>query len=404
MEQVMEGMRCVWWRRRKKCSLIASVVMLAVSIILAGQALAGETGSGSSLSALEGIKIKSLAYLDYSNGKSPLSGDRDTSYNSFAITRGYFTLEKTMNPWMAMRLTMDVHQDETGDYKVREKYFYAALMPKDLGPFTEIKSEIGLGHIPWLDFEEHINPYRCQGTMAIERAGVFNSADLGISLQGNFGKPLEGAKEKTGNSHYTGRYGSWHVGVYNGGGYHAAEVNENKVPQWRFTLRPMPDVLPGLQLSYFGVFGKGNTIADPDYSVYLGMISFEHPTVTLTAQYFQTEGNAKGAWVTGSGRELKTAGFSAFGNFRMPVADKRLSVFGRYDYFDSDKDNLVAEETAYNMVIGGFSYDMYKGNLLLVSLETTSYDRNAGAKGKTPTVNNNLGDDWKLQAVYQINF
>ena len=56
-----------------------------------------------------------------------------------------------------------------------------------------MKTEVGLGHIPWLDFEESVNPYRCQGTMAIERAGVFNSADLGVSIRGDFGGKLEDA-------------------------------------------------------------------------------------------------------------------------------------------------------------------------------------------------------------------
>lgn len=56
---------------------------------------------------------------------------------------------------------------------MRLKYLYAELRPPDAGPFTDMKSEIGMGHIPWLDFEEHINPYRCQGTMPLsEQEGL----------------------------------------------------------------------------------------------------------------------------------------------------------------------------------------------------------------------------------------
>jgi len=246
---------------------------------------------------LKGIKVGMLAYVDYSNGKEPEINDGESSFNQFRLTRGYLTVKKEILPWMHARVTIDAHQDETGDYKNRLKYFYAELRPPDWSLFTSMKSEIGLGHIPWLDFEEHINPYRCQGTMAVERAGTFNSADDGVSLRGYFGGKLEDAKEKTGSHYYDGRYGSWHFGVYNGSGYHASEENNNKVLEGRLTLRPLPDSIPGLQLSYFGIHGEGNKEAAngdyPDYNVNLGMLSYEHPWATVTAQYFQTEGNAK---------------------------------------------------------------------------------------------------------------
>jgi hypothetical protein len=152
--------------------------------------------------ALEGLSLSGLAYVDYSNGVQPEPGDGDKSYNDFTLTRGYITLQKTMLPWMSARFTLDIHKEsDTGDYNERVKYLYAELRPADIGFLTQMKSEIGLGHIPWLDFEEHINPYRCQGTMAIERAHVFNSADTGISIRGNLGGRLEDAKAKTGNSH-----------------------------------------------------------------------------------------------------------------------------------------------------------------------------------------------------------
>ncbi|MFQ6007563.1 MAG: hypothetical protein ACE5K8_01295 [Candidatus Zixiibacteriota bacterium] len=379
--------------------------LLFVVVLHGGRTWAGDDAPGSLLAALEGIKFGVLAYVDYSNGQMPLEDNAEVDFNRFTLTRGYFTVKKRMNSWLGMRATIDLHQDNTGDYKVRQKYFYAKLTPGDFGPFTDLVSEIGIGHIPWLDFEEHINPYRCQGTMAIERAGVFNSADVGVSLRGNFGTRLEAAKERTGNSHYNGRYGSWHLGVYNGGGYHASETNENKVGEARLTVRPLPDILPGLQLSYLGMFGKGNTESSPDYIVNLAMLSFEHPTVVLTAQYFQTEGNAKGQWVdSASAAVLKTRGYSAFGNIVIPGTNHRLSAFGRYDFFDSDVDNLIADRTAYSMVVAGFAYDLYKGNLILLTVEVTDYEADAAGKGKLPAPGTKLGNDRRIQAVYQIKF
>ena len=358
--------------------------------------------------ALKGLEVGMLAYIDYSNGIKPEPGDEDSSFNNFRITRGYLTVQKEILPWMRTRITIDTHQDDEGDYKERLKYLYAEFRPPDLGPLTGMKSEVGLGHIPWLDFEEHVNPYRCQGTMAIERAGVFNSADTGISLRGDFASKLEGAKEKTGSHHYDGRYGSWHLGVYNGSGYHASEKNNNKVVDGRLTLRPLPDLIPGLQLSYFGLYGEGNDKASngdyPDYEVNMGMLSYEHPWGILTAQYFRTEGNANGKWVDVDGDALDTEGYSFFGNLRLPVFDRKFSLFARYDHFNQDDDNKIGNDADYDMYMGGLAWDIYKGNMLLLSYETTNYGDDAGTKGNIPVLDNRLGDDRKVQAVWQIKF
>lgn len=374
---------------------------LMVVIILAGYVCvsAGEAQTN----PFKGSKIEVLGYFDYSNGREPLSGDDYQTFNSFSLKRGYFTFKKTDPAWIGMRVTMDIHQDDSGDYKVREKYLYAELRSEGLSLFTDWRAEIGLGHIPWLDFEEHINPYRCQGTMAIERAGVLNSADLGVSLRGNFGGKLEDAAKKTGNNHYTGKYGSWHIGVYNGSGYHASENNENKVIEGRLTVRPLPDIIPGMQFSYFGLYGKGNTEQSPDYIVNLGMLSVEHPIYTITGQFIATTGNAKGTWIDSVGEELKTQGFSVFGQVNA-FKSVGLALFGRYDNFDIDKDDLLADETAYSMIIGGVSYNLHKGNMIVFNIETTSYEKDSGGKGKLPVYDNNLGDDIKVQLVYQIKY
>jgi hypothetical protein len=358
---------------------------------------------------LKGVKVGALWYFDYSSGEVPESNDDKSNFNEFSVTRGYLTVKKELFPWFHTRITVDTHQDDTGDYKNRLKYIYAELRPPDAGPFTDMKSEIGMGHIPWLDFQEHINPYRCQGTMAIERAGVFNSADVGVSLRGYLDGKLEDAEEKTGSHYYDGRNGSWHLGIYNGSGYHASEENNNKVLEGRFTLRPLPDVIPGLQLSYFNIYGEGNDKDNPardwpDYVVNMGYLSYENPWVILTSQYFTTEGNAKGTWVDARGHALKTEGYSFFGNLKLPVLDRKLSLFGRYDHFDQDADQRSGHDAEYDMVIGGLNYDIYKHILLLLCYETTDHGRDAGKKTKIPVAGNKLGDDHKIQAVLQIKF
>lgn len=357
---------------------------------------------------LKGIKVEMLAYMDYSNGDSPEFNDSESELNKFSITRAYLTIKKEIVPWFHARATLDTHQDDTGDWKMRLKYYYAELRPPDFGFLTDMKSEVGMGHIPWLDFEEHINPYRCQGTMAIERAGTFNSADLGLSLRGYFNGKLEDAKETIGNDHYNGRWGSWHLGVYNGSGYHVSEDNTSKVIEGRITLRPLPDIIPGFQLSYFGLNGEGNKRNSgnyADYEVHLGMVSYQNPWVILTGQYFATEGNAKGSWVDAQGDALDTEGYSVFGSVKLPVIEKRLSIFARYDHFDQDDDARIGSDAEYDMFVGGLAFDIYKGNLFILAYETTDYDDDAAKKGNVPDpANRNLGDDEKIQAVLQIKF
>ncbi|NDY42978.1 hypothetical protein G3N55_09010 [Dissulfurirhabdus thermomarina] len=392
--------------------LLQTLVKKGVLTPEEARAIAKENGREAGLPpALQGLSIGLLGYLDYSIGKSPKAGGEE-SFDRFTLGRGYLTVKKRITPWLSARITSDITRKADGDWEFRLKYLYAEFRPGDLGFLTDMKAEFGQGHNPWLDFEEHVNPYRCQGTMAIERAGVFNSADLGVSLRGNIGGKLPDAKEKTGNHHYDGLYGSWQVGVYNGGGYHADEANQNKAVEVRLTARPLPWLLPGFQLSYLGMFGEGNKDYNgdkPDYMVNLGMLSYEHPLFIFTAQYFQTTGNAAGSWVKTDALgnlvdELQTQGYSFFGRVRLPFVTNRLSLFGRYDHFDQDNDDDIAKDTAYDLYIVGLSFDVAKGNLLVLDYETTNYDDDTGLKHKLPATGTKLGDDYKVQLVYQLAF
>ncbi|RLA90427.1 MAG: hypothetical protein DRG58_02330 [Deltaproteobacteria bacterium] len=390
--------------------------------------------------ALKDLQIKFLGYVDYSLGERPIRDNtgrykgQQNSYNQFDLTRAYITIQKKITPWMSARATLDRHRPGGNDYEVRFKYYYAELRPPNLGFLTDMKSEIGMGHMPWLDFEEHINPYRCQGTMAIERAGIFNSADLGVSLRGYFGGRLPESKVVIGDSHYDGLYGSWHIGVYNGASYHNRENNDNKVVEYRVTLRPLPYYrwLAGLQLSYFGLYGKGNdsintyaTLANvaplstnnnyfADWVTHLVMLSYQNPWVIFTGQYYAAKGGQEGRRVDPTGSALWGHGFSFFGNVRFPWWERRLNLFARFDYYDADKDNEYYPSAMYHKYIAGLAYELYKKNLLLLVFETTNYGRNIhdwpGWNGtrsyltRPDRFNTGLDDDTRFQMVYQIYF
>ena len=181
------------------------------------------------------------------------------SFNEWTLDRGYIDIQKQITPWFAARFTPDITRTSNGDIEMRIKYLYGKFSPPDLkGILAKNYIEVGQIHVPWLDFEESINPYRCQGTMFLERNNILNSADLGIGLFGYLGGEMPEEYKKTVNGSYAGRYGSYALGVYNGAGYHAADNNKNKGFEARLTLRPLPDFLPGLQLSYANIIGKAN--------------------------------------------------------------------------------------------------------------------------------------------------
>jgi hypothetical protein len=313
-----------------------------------------------------------------------------------------------------------------------------------------MKTETGLGHISWLDFEESIWPYRCQGTMPIERAGMLNSADLGFSIRGNFGGKLAHAKELVGSDHYDGRYGSWHIRVYNGTGYHAAEFNYNKPVEYRFTLRPLPNYLPGFQATYFGLYGKSNSVNhtasaplgaaffnySPDWIINMGYLSYQHPRFLLSAQMISAKGNQSGNWTTvpnipgrpigGRADSLWTRLYAVYGDVKLPLAISLpfwqsdhtypLHAFIRTDWFNADQDQVVSRDAKYTKFIAGLAYHVYKNNLLLLDYERTWYGRDYGINGGTGyngtgsrvcnvTTNGlNLGTDQRVQMVFQISY
>ena len=383
--------------------------------------------------ALKGVKLGTLTYVDLSWGRE---GGEDKS--AFEITRGYFNFKKEITPWLSFRLTPDVHRESGGDLNVRVKYAYAQVKLPALGPLTDLKSEIGQGHFPWLDFQEHLNPYRCQGTMPRERAGTFNSADVGVGVMGYLGGrlPREYVRELTRHyplfDHYVGKYGSFHFGIYNGAGYHAKEHNSNKALEGRITLRPFggtDSYLRGLQLSYFFIRGEGNEKAGeilgprltdpsrrdeyPEYDVDLFMVSFQHPWFVVTAEYSTSSGNNAGKWVRPDGRALDTELWSVFGDVTLPILKERLHLFARYDWFDPDRDDVWTGgvgDDEYRLYMFGLAYQLYHKNLLVLDAEWTDYEKNnAGGRwgkagGGLPRLGANPKDDFRLQAVWQVSF
>jgi hypothetical protein len=356
-------------------------VLLTITVVASGLFAADDKDVSDLVKNLKGIKFEGLLHLTYQAGQTS-SG---SNYNGFLVKRSYLTVKKTVNSWLSARVTLDSYQDNTGDMKVRVKYAYGDIMLPSAGLITNFHTEVGLAHTTWLDFEESINRYRLQDKMFIERVGVLSSADFGLMLTGNFAGEVDKNYQSTVNKKNAGKYGSFAVGVYNGGGYNYPENNQNKVVQARITLRPMPNPLPGLQLSGQYITGKGNQggmaeSALPKWETVNGMLSYEQQYVTLTGQYVTGKGNYRGTWAD----SVTYSGYSVFAEGKLGA---HWRVIGRYDHFDPNTD---VDDNGYNIVIAGAGYDFGGGNMVLFDYDVKSYE----AAG--------VDNDTRFQATLQL--
>ncbi len=347
------------------------------------------------------FKPSTVWYLQYRAGGSLEGHGNDaTKYNRFFVGRGYVTLKFKPNKWFEARVTMDTHQDDEGDFKIRLKYLYAKFkIPMETRIVTEPFVEFGIAHIPWLDYEEHINYYRAQGVMFAEKNKLHNSADLGLTVGTLFGKKLPKKVAKKMHDKYPGSWGSAAVGVYNGTGYHDIESNENKLIEGRVSIRPGGIYFPYIQLSYFFTYGKSarnlvieddpDTLPDesaeyrhPWWQNNIAMLSFAHQYAVVTAQYIFGKGTQKGAqsnWLYQPGEDAqrtpgtakKYRGASVFAELRMPWI--KSSVWGRYDWFDGP---YSGGTQPYHRFFAAYAFHFWgrNKNFLMLDFEYVKFD------------------------------
>lgn len=316
----------------------------------------------------DGFALKGQWFLSYEAGKL-----NDSDFNQFLLKRGYITIEKAFNSSISGRITPDITVDREGDgegdIELRLKYCYLKYKFPEIAFLTGCFIEFGLVHRPWLDFEEHINEYRVQGTMFLERNTILNSADYGATLVSHFGGEMDGDYKQNVSDAYPGKYGSIAIGIYNGGGYHAIEKNLDKTVEWRLTIRPLVQYFPGLQFTYVGANGKGNIERPPDWNFHSAYVSWEHQKFVFTGMYFSGNGNSYGSAIDAVGNSLTQNGYSLFGELKF--LSQKLSIMGRYDYFNSEirLKNIFNERyivgAAYHFLNGCkilLDYDMLETN------------------------------------------
>lgn len=284
-------------------------------------------------------------------------------FNKYGLKRGYFTIKTRLNDIFSTRYTQDITLDQeggdAGNVETRLKYLYIKAKMNQFKLLGKSYFEFGLVHRPWLDFDGGINAYRVQGKMFAERHGVVNSADFGITYTGLLGDEINPRYQEKVSDEYPGKYGSFAIGIYNGGGYHAIEQNNNKTIEGRLTIRPFYQLLPGLQLSYSGAYGKANLPGNQaDFVMNLFYISYESPIIVTTAQYYTGTGDYEGNYVDNNYNSKENHGYSFFSEIMIP--NTNFALMGRYDNFTSTHNDINRE-----IIIGGIAYKFLDNKVLL---------------------------------------
>lgn len=351
---------------------IAVILLLSPSFILAQQNTALDK---------KGINIANIVemsgnwFVAYRDGVAQTQADQDAlavnnHESAFVLKRSYITLKKDLDAVFSVRYTMDLTIDrdgeDAGNIETRLKYLYIKTKPKiNSKVFTGLWIQVGMVHTPWLDYEQKINTYRVQDNMFIERNKIFNSADFGITINGNIGPKMDDAFLKKVKSPLTGKYLSYAFGLYNGGGYSGAEKNNNKLIAGRLSYRPFPLKIPELQISGYFNTGKGNSAESPDFNQILGFIAYTGQQLTLTAQTHKGEGDFRATYTdeNNPGIALKNNGHSFFGEYK--IKKSPFAIWGRHDYFNV---NDVTDDIT-KRYIGGLTYKINNYLRMVLNVE-----------------------------------
>ena len=374
-----------------KC--IEVIVLLMVLLVpLNGRAQSsGDTGSGTNVTQfMRGVEMSGNWFISFRDGYEQIQADDENipdeyiHSSEFILKRSYFTLKKKLNDTYSVRYTQDLTVDreggDAGNVETRLKYLYVKAQPEiNSEIITGFWTEVGMVHRPWLDYEQKINSYRVQDNMAIERARLFNSADFGVVIGGNIGPAMDREFLSKVNASMPGKYFTYVIGIYNGGGYSGAETNTNKVIDGRISVRPLAESVPEIQLSTYVNFGKGNSAASPDFNQWLGFIAYTGKHLTFTSQVHSGVGDFRAQYVdiNDPSKALKNSGYSFFSEYKIPKT--QFAVWGRYDHFELEN---KADDTL--RWIGGLSYRI-NTNLRIVANTEHTY----------------INDD--IEDVYEIN-
>lgn len=334
-----------------------SIIVACAAMILL--VLAGKTRAQS---VFDGIRFSGQFFMTYEYTES--NGNRS---NAFGLERGYITFRKNIGDNVGIRFTQDVTIDQEGDgegdIELRLKYAFVHYNFADYGLLHSPMFEFGVVRRPWTDFEQGINDYRMQGSMFLDRERIAPSADYGLIVSAMLGPTLENARDHNLSSSTAGRYGSFALGVFNGGGYAELEKNNNKVVEGRLSLRPFWQMAPGIQISYATAYGRGNSPSEPTFEKHLIYLSYSSKKLVSAVQYYHGIGDVLARRLDQFGDGLPMNGYSGFSEimpFQFP-----LSLVARYDVLNNrDADQLIKRRG-----LAGVAWRFSNGSKIMIDFE-----------------------------------
>ncbi len=281
---------------------------------------------------------------------SPTSGD-----NAFHLTRAYLGFKLQLSSWLSGRVTVDISQANDlatakggeskldGSFLARLKYGYLEAKLKA----ASLKVAAGMIHTPYIYWVEHIEGTRFLRKVMLEQEYGYPSADLGLAVFGNLREHVDYA-----------------LGVYNGGGYHALELDREKDLIGRVSLRPLPASrwLAALQLTGYGHLELRTWDAGTRWRAG-GALTWRWVERVLSpdcrnvkgerlALFFQAFASRERAE---SGATRRTIALSGGARVELP---RRLSLLGRVDWHDADR---ALVDTAHYRALGAVSLQLHEG-------------------------------------------
>jgi hypothetical protein len=306
------------------------------------------------------LKFGGKAYIGYSY-KDAKNG---TDEGSFEVRRGYFVTKFYFNKKDFFRFTLDVtyqyhkeNPDEGKELNFKIKHLYLYKDVSSVIPATGF--ELGIAHTPWLDYEEHSGWWfrSISKTFyeAKDGANLLPSADAGIDF-------------KTKTEYFSAEYG-----IFDGEGYdhigRKDKGNKGNKPmvEGRLTWhilgggkkKPKPLSQTYANISVHALNSFNHRGSDDNLTVYQIHGVYNQPLFLIAGQYLKSD------WYSGS--ENSGEGFSV--NFEIrPLPDRKVSLFGRYDNWNSDKYDR-------QLYIYGIAWHMNKYITWIANGITADYDK-----------------------------
>jgi hypothetical protein len=310
--------------------------------------------------------------------------------NQFILDRAYLTFRMPAGDRTSIRVTTDVYQTTEGTpnaYTIRAKYAYLQYDAPKSASGTQLMGRVGILQNVAIDHLESFWPRYISQT-AVERAGFFASADVGVA----------------GQLTLPGKLGEVYATIVNGPGYTSREKDRFKDFAIRLSLTPLANdaVHPLLQTFTLTGWGyKGATASNyvnggviPNVGAALDrsragvFVGLRDPRLVLGAEYDRRHDDRDTASTTLARTVIGTTG-SVVSGFTVvrPLAfvnasgKSSVGIVARYDRVTpfANTENSVAPapatSNAYHNLIGGLFWDLsQKAQLALDYQESLASD------------------------------